>query len=591
MKTDLESLQQSTVISALDRHFANAMTRIADDRRPEVVLAAALVSRQASAGHVCLDIPEVGARGFAVEGAAPVAIPDADAWLEALRASPLVAAPPDVAPLILDARGRLYLQRFWRHQQDLAARLLERAAAVNDIDPDLLFDGLARLFGPASDAAAGVDPQREAAALAVTRRFSVISGGPGTGKTSTVAKILALVIEQALAAGRDAPVITLVAPTGKAAATLGHAIRRALAQLDCDDAIRRAIPESAVTIHRGLGVQRRGDGRFLHDARSPLATDLLLVDEASMVDLALMHRLVDAVPAHARLILLGDEHQLASVEAGAVLGDLCGVGAAAGASGDSPIADCIARLTRSYRYDEQSGIGALARAINEGDATGALEILDSPAFGDVTREDPGSLVALPARLRDEVVEGFRSFLGEPEAEARLEAFSAFRLLATHRRGPGGVEELNRHVETALLRAALIPNVEPPPPGRPVLITRNDYEVELFNGDIGITLPGGRVVFPALDEGAPRRIASSRLPAHESAWAMTVHKSQGSEFEHVCVVLPERVTPLLSRELLYTAITRARRRVTIFASRASISAAIDRRIERASGLRDALWGTG
>lgn len=339
-----------------------------------------------------------------------------------------------------------------------------------------------------------------------------------------------------------------------------------------------------------------------------------------MVDLALMTRLLSAVPDHARVILLGDEHQLASVEAGAVLGDICAVGSPPGYSAafasriacwvdgevevsdgePNAIRDGIVRLTHSYRYDPQSGIGALARAINRGDADSALEILDSPDSPEVLRFDLERSGPAIAMLQRDIVEGYRAFLEEEDPARMLERFSRFRVLSPQRMGPGGVEELNRQIESVLRREELIVESGESYPGRPLMVKTNDYAQDLYNGDIGIVLPQrdgqgdvARVAFDAAghddddDAGNVRRLAHSRLPAHETAFAMTIHKSQGSEFDRVVVVMTDRASEHASRELLYTAVTRARSHVSIYASRDAIAQALGRRIQRASGLGDAL----
>jgi len=647
MNRNLRSLQAAAWISPLDRHFAEGMGRIGGDARPEVLLAAALASRHVGAGHVCLDLAGVAEDLESAGVRIDLVLPPHEEWLELLRHSPLVCVIADEtsasrqpAPLVLDSAGRLYLHRYWRLQENVANDLRSRAAdRINSVDIPLLQAGLDRYFktldpaqhreegggegadrGNSTLAAREPDRQRIAAALSVMQRLSVISGGPGTGKTSTVARILALIVEQALKAGEGAPTLTLVAPTGKAAATLADSIRRVALELDCDARIKDAIPAEAATIHRclGLGAYRSRTPR--HHADNPLATDLVLVDEASMVDLVLMHRLLAAVPAHARLILLGDEHQLASVEAGAILGDICSSEASSGystgfaarlaeATGeaieageeraglqngqDGPaLRDCITRLTRSHRYAEGSGIAALSEAIREGNAEAALEVLDDADFPDVSRMDPGRAGSLSRELRQDIVAGYSEFLRESEPDGQLKALSAFRILTPHRRGPFGVEAMNRLVE-ALLQGEGLDSAETTDHARrPIMVTRNDYELGLFNGDIGVltsSSEGRPQAYFAAVEGDLRSVSPSRLPQHEPVYAMTIYKSQGSEFDRVAVVLPEHASDTLSRELLYTAITRARTAVRIHATHDSVLNAIQHRIDRSSGLGAILRG--
>jgi exodeoxyribonuclease V alpha subunit len=433
----------------------------------------------------------------------------------------------------------------------------------------------------------------------------VISGGPGTGKTSTVVKILALLVEQALARAPAAtvrraaelPRMLLLAPTGKAAARLSEAIKRAKGALQATAEVRAAIPDEASTIHRALGTIGGHAQRFRHHRDAPLAADVIVVDEASMVDLALMARLLEAVPAGARVILLGDKDQLASVEAGAVLGDICGAGLDRSATG--AIAASIALLTRSYRYGADSGIGKLAAAINHAQPERALELLRDPDIRDVSLVDYAPGGALPVELYSAAVAGFRPLLEASDAAAKLRALDRFAVLCAHRRGPHGQLAINRAIEAGLREAGLVPAGSERYAGRPVIVTQNDYQARLFNGEVGVLLrdpqaavdgnAAGRLVaqFTAPDGGL-RSIPAARLPPHESAYALSVHKSQGSEFDEVAVVLPPDASPVLSRELLYTAVTRARERVTVYGSAQIVTLCVERTVRRASGLRDALW---
>jgi exodeoxyribonuclease V alpha subunit len=624
MTVAIGALRSAGVLSPLDEHFARAMARIGDDPREEVMLAAAMASHQVGNGHVCLDLPRLAEVGVLYNDAGePVSEhpwPPLDQWREVLRSSPLVGDGNAVTPFVLDDAGRLYLRRYWEHEARLAAALRERAVQVDaSLDGSWLRTTLDRLFSDSvARHAAEPDWQRMAALLALQRRFCVISGGPGTGKTFTVVKILALLIEQAKHAGARMPQVTLVAPTGKAAARLSESIRKARSTLPCSNTVRDAIPEDAATIHRCLGSIGGSSTEFWHHARNPLVTDVVLVDEASMVDVALMSRLVAAVPPRARLILLGDQDQLASVEAGAVLGDICNTGAprsysqalveqVARLTGDqlprsaeapraTGIWDCIVQLTHSYRYGPQSGIGTLARAINSGDTDTTLEILESGDYGDVARVQPEEGGELSEQLRAAALRGFGSYLQTQELLERLRALEKFRVLCAHRRGPMGVERVNGQVEAALADAGLIRPDSAAYVGRPVLVTRNDYQIELFNGDVGIIVddPERAAGKLALFLGAAetvRRLSPSRLPPHETVFATSIHKSQGSEFDEVAVLLPERISPVVTRELLYTAVTRARHNVTIHAARDVIEHAVTHRIERGSGLRDRLWGVG
>ena len=620
MSDGLDLLRERGVLSELDWHFARAVARLAGEVRPPVRLAAALACRAVGQGQVCLDVPRLFDGGAVVDDeGTPVECPwpPADEWIAALHASPLVAPadrPAALTPLVLDAAGRLYLRRYWNYQTSLASALQVRAAQeVPGVDHERLADGLARLFpSDAREESAGLDWQRVAALIAVLRQLCVIAGGPGTGKTYTVVRLLALLVEQALAAGRRAPRVALLAPTGKAAARLGEAIRGGKTALPCAAAVADAIADDAVTIHRALGAFAGHRTRFRHGPEAPMAADVVLVDEASMVDLALMARLAGALPPHARLILLGDPDQLVSVEAGAVLGEICG-GAAprtysvpfaervatrvgvhlprAAAAAAAGIRDCIVQLTHNYRYRSDSGIGRLARAVNAGDIEEVFAALGGG--GGVTQIDPAPDGTLGPVLEQMVADGFAAYLAADDPLERLHALSRFRVLCAHRRGPFGVESVNARIEACLAADGRVRPETTFYVGRPLLITRNDYQLELFNGDVGIIAadpdqPGARVAVFLAADGAPRRLAPSRLPPHETVFAMTVHKSQGSEFDAVAVLLPEQPSRVVSRELLYTAVTRARAQATICATRAVIAHAVDHPSERASGLRDALW---
>lgn len=625
MTTTLAELVRSGVLSRLDQQLAAALGRHEPGAPPEVLLGAAFASRAIRHGHVCADLNRLDTLPLATaeDGPAAVAIelPAPAPWRAALRASPLCAAAVDERaprPLVLDDAGRLYLYRYARYEQQLAAGIRERANRVLPADGEALRRSLDRLFSPieGEPATAGANRQRLAALMAALRGFAVISGGPGTGKTFTVAKILALLQEQQRAADREPLRIRLLAPTGKAAQRLGESIDRALAadDLDLDDDIRSAIPREAATIHRALGYQPHTPTRFRHDRDRPLAADLVLVDEASMVDVALMAKLVDAVPQAARLLLLGDKDQLASVEAGAILGDIYGDEQAGGFSASfaetvrtstgielpvtggtpqSAVADCRIHLTYSFRYRRGSRLDELARAIRAGEADRAIGILSA---GD----DPW-LHRLDERrgLEPALGTAVRSALGGLGAGAvadQLALLDRYRILCAHRRTRFGVDEVNRFVEEHLAEHGRLAPTGSWYGGQPIMITENDYQLELYNGDVGIVAPDGTsgelaAHFPTRGGAGLRTLPPARLPAHETVFAMTVHKSQGSEFDRVALLLPAQASPILTRELVYTGVTRAKERVDVYGSADVLRQAIDEPIERPSGLAAALWGEG
>jgi exodeoxyribonuclease V alpha subunit len=456
----------------------------------------------------------------------------------------------------------------------------------------------------------------------VLRALAVVTGGPGTGKTTTVLAVLALLVEQALARGEAPPRIALAAPTGKAAARLAESVVSGRARLALPPDVSTHVPAEATTLHRLLGWQPRTPTRFRHDAAHPLPYDVVVVDESSMVDLALMAKLLDAVPSHARLVLLGDRDQLASVEAGTILADVCGDGDVpcsaewsarlatlrasapsssaipASAAPSSAIADCVVRLRVSRRFHDDGGIGALARAINDGDAARALAVLEDDDTGQVVWEpsDGGADRAALAPVRRLALPAYRQSVTLDGPAAALAALDRFRVLAAHRAGTVGVAGLNGAIVEALAREGTLPRDAAGARwwhGQPVMVTENDHALELYNGDVGVVLRDGasglRVWFRASDGGV-RALAPARLPAHETVFAMTVHKSQGSEFDEVVLVLPPRPSPVLTRELLYTGVTRAKSKVTVVGSAEVLRAGIAERVQRASGLREALWGS-
>ncbi|ELY4080080.1 exodeoxyribonuclease V subunit alpha [Cronobacter sakazakii] len=599
-------IQQAVVqklLRPLDAQFA---MMVASDDEPAVMLAAALVSRDAGEGHVCMPLSRLCAAhcfaGRHDEMAQTLfeAAGNPDDWRSLLLASPAVSE--DEAPTPLKLIGeRLYLNRMWRHERAVAAFFRERNHRI-ELEEARLSAVLEALFGPSGDE---TDWQKVAAAVALTRRISVISGGPGTGKTTTVAKLLAAMVQLS---EEKLPRIRLAAPTGKAAARLTESLGAALRRLPLSDAQKNALPEEASTLHRLLGAQP-GSQRLRYHEGNPLHLDVLVVDEASMIDLPMMARLIAALPDHARVIFLGDRDQLASVEAGAVLGDICHyvnhgftaeraaelariTGCHIGGGEPHPagaLRDCLCLLQKSYRFGSDSGIGQLAFAVNRSDHRAARATF-SRGFDDIACKTLAGNDDY-AQMIDETLAGYERFLTlvreRAEPEAILAAFSEFQMLCALREGPFGVAGLNERVEHALAQRRLIRRTPLSRwyEGRPVMISRNDSALGLFNGDIGVALDRGdglRVWFP-MPGGKLKPVVPSRLPDNDTAWAMTVHKSQGSEFDHAALLLPGQFAPVVTRELVYTAITRARRRLSLYADERVLEMAIATRTERRSGL--------
>jgi exodeoxyribonuclease V alpha subunit len=695
----LERWVDAGALRALDLALTRFIADDGDETDPAVLLALALTSERNGHGHVCLDLagalqdprrllahlrddeplnPTVRAE---LSGwLAALTLPD---WTARLAASPAVSArlagasaPPSdeaPAPFVLAgtaAQPLLYLRRYWRYEQQIRDGIEQRLAAPIAVDEPALRDQLDALFAPSATADGPPDWQRIACGLAARHPFFIITGGPGTGKTTTVVRLLAVLQGLATQTRTDPPRIELAAPTGKAAARLTESIRSEAQELPPAVQTRGGIPSQVKTLHRLL--ESVPDSRhFRHHAANPLPADVVVVDEASMVDVEMMAHLMDALRPDARLVLIGDKDQLSSVEAGAVLGDLCQraerghyrpetadwVRHATGHRLPPELTDeaggrldqAIVMLRQSYRFSDAGGIGALAKAVNRDDAAPRAASAQPPAtrpqrvlalFDQEQDQTLGVICRRPIADANDpafaelILAAYRSrasFLGKikdqaPEHDADqhvidgwaaevLQAQKAFQLLTPLRQGPWGVEGLNQHIIDLLKAHALLPHAggaQAPAgaaagapaslsprqwfAGRPVLITRNDYGLDLMNGDIGVTLsvpdrdPSAngrrlRVAFPS-PEGGVRWVLPSRLQHVETVFAMTVHKSQGSEFTHTALVLPETSNPVLTRELVYTAITRARERFTLLdGSEAVLAEALRQRVQRVSGLRD------
>ena len=694
----LDTLHGEGHLVDIDLHFGRLISELDGGRGPELPLAAALASAWTRDGHACLALSEVAGRDWPRTGAGAVRLPALEPWIEALDASPLVARPGDGerCPLVLDRHGRLYLERLRTAEQAVADGLRGLAGDDAGVDPEGLDaasgdrtpesgprpepEGLDAALDRLFPGTAPGDRPRTAARIAVCRRLCVVSGGPGTGKTTTAAAIVALFIELGLAAPAR---IALAAPTGKAAARLQEAVRGQRRALLSRAPALEGFEARATTVHRWLG----------HRAREGSGTDVLILDEGSMVDLTLMARVLRALPDGARLVLLGDASQLASVQPGSVFADLCragagdegvgvgiaragvgngGIGAGrieggAGGTGDegaragsgvegaapgiggtaagadraeagigetvtgagiggtgeagrgsapssrppaaldearppqrSPLASCVVELVRNWRFDEGGGIGRLAAAIVRGDAPAAVAALRDPSDTAVELHplpDAAAFERLALRFADEhFAPALREALAlsEPPAEG-AGPLSSFRVLCAHRIGSFGAERFNRSVERRLRALGLVRTHDAFYPGRPILVTRNDPRTRLSNGDTGVVLcdAAGRaqVWFPELEDadGGPRLVPPARLPPHESFFALTVHRAQGSEYEEVAVAPGSADSRVVTRELLYTAVTRARRRVVVYGAAESVAAAVERPTARSSGLCDALAG--
>ncbi len=467
------------------------------------------------------------------------------------------------------------LARVAEHERTLCDLLLTRAAAeVPVVDAGLLDDALHRLFPPAWR-----NEQQEAAVRAfVGSALTILAGGPGTGKTTTVVRMLAAHIEQELEAGRPAPEILVLAPTGKAAARLSESIAAQRGALEVQPEVLQALPSEASTVHRALKPADDWLVRFRRDRSSPLVADVVVVDEVSMLDLVLFRRLMEAIPAHARVVLIGDPDQLPSVGGGAVLEDLTGL------ASSHAVGRRVARLTESRRFAKGGGIATIAQAVLTADAEAIADLSDDAELtflatdGRDPRHDDASLRTL--------VEAFRPFAEAATPQARLDGLGHARVLCATHKGRRGVQALNEAVEAALAREGLLQPREGLYDGQPIMIQQNDYAVDLYNGDVGVICRGDDGTLRAWFQspsGGLRSLAPGRLPAFDTVFAMTVHKSQGSEFRHVLWMLPDRPLPLLDRGLAYTAITRAREHLTVFGARQMVLHAAMARQRRVSGI--------
>ncbi len=611
---DIKLLDTDGVFSELDRHFAVLMTELSGNWSPELFLASALLSRAASEGHVCLDLADLAGSAFSPDTDTDYffVLPELAKWKNCLESSGVVGRPGDYTPLVLDSTGRLYLYRYWDYENTLAQDLRARATGqLEDEHIPLLKEGLLKLFD--SDLEEETDWQKVAAFTALVKRFCVISGGPGTGKSSLIARILALMV--ANRKGHEIK-IALAAPTGKAAARLQEAVRKGLEFKRVKKFLKDSSVPDASTIHRLLG-SIKGSPYFRHNEENQLPFDTVVIDEASMVDIALLSKLARALSKDSRLILLGDGDQLASVQAGSVLGDLCETGRSHGFSKDfserffrltgqrivarpeenifSGITDCVVQLRKNYRFNADSGISLVSRMVNQGEGESALSLLKEGKHADIGWKElpaPGQLLS---SLRDGVVDGYRKYLKAREPEEAFLMLEEFRILCALRAGPYGVVSINYAVERILREEDLINPSERWYRGRPLMINRNDYNLGLFNGDMGIIMndvgtgQGLRAFFQSPD-GSLRKFLPQRLPEHETVYAVTVHKSQGSEFKRALLLLPDRYSPVLTRELIYTGLTRVREQVEVWGREPVFLESVRRRISRASGLRDALWNS-
>lgn len=571
--SDLLKLLRQHGLSELACQFAAYIDRKEQGMRPVVSMTAAILSEAIAEGHVCLNLHQLPTFCQPLKSVLPDSVAD---WMEILSQAKTVGQPGDYTPLILTEQGLVYLYRYYRDEQDVARLIQQRLQPIDNIDIEQLNADLGRWTSVID----GTDWQKVAVAVALTRQFAVISGGPGTGKTTIVLSMLNSLQQQF----PDLH-IGLAAPTGKAAARL-------------QQSISAQHPYEVKTLHRLLGITEHNDqGRYHAERHLPL--DVLIIDEASMIDISLMAKLMRALSPSARLILLGDSQQLASVESGAVLANLSdeqqGQFSAEFSeqfpeldipvkenSTPSTLLNSFVRLQHSYRFDKDSAIGQLAKQVNEGDVLAALALLN-PSVNDIWSDSDEK------QQQRCFMAGYQRFIEVVESKQSpqqvVQAFDTFRILAALKQGPQSVLSVNRLLMRLLAQRGWRTSL-PFYAGRPIMITQNDYRQRLFNGDTGIILhdDSGQLRACFCFDEEVRWVPINRLPAHETAFAMTVHKSQGSEFDSVSILLPDEISPILNRELLYTAITRAKQQVYILSKEGTLRHTIQTRHQRESGLK-------
>lgn len=632
----LNELQAQGMIRALDKAFAVFIAEGLDDLQSTQYLNIGVLSAYLSVSlgeqHSCIELTQLS------QVFAPVFYFAEQAELiEYLHQCPLVervSLPFNQAklscnkPIVLDGSS-LYLQRYWLYEGELASQILVRASQQKDVDEPGSIQLLQQLFKPGTDNE--LDWQQVAVCLAARQMISFITGGPGTGKTTTVTKLLALLQGLARAQGKVLS-IKLVAPTGKAAARLTESIAAAKLKLPVE--LQQNLPEQCQTIHRLLGAKPFSP-YFKANSAQPLHLDVLVVDEASMVDLPLMSKLFAALPSQAQVILLGDKDQLASVEAGSVLSDICAAvisnQQAAGLNCYSPamqqqlhgclqlnsdnppqsypavskIQDNLVMLQKSHRFSSHSGIGQLAKHINQGALLPSMQLLKGSGLGDVTWLEPKASFAddiNDEQLRSLVINlmpVYRDYFSAIRQSELTKAFSCLarqQVLCAQRNGPWGVVQLNKLIQQELHAQGLISSAQDFYAGRPVILTRNDHNLKLFNGDIGLVMadpnnPSLTKVWFNMADGSLCGFLPNRIPPHDTLYAMTIHKSQGSEFEQVHLCLPlinqQSKGRGLSRELLYTGLTRAKQKFTLYAQPQALQLCLKQQCIRGSGLAQRL----
>ena len=585
---ELLKLKEAKLISDLEVEFARTLLRISPDLSPTVIVVAVICSFHQTNGNVCVFLDRVhqDKRITDLMSLIPSQNTQLGVLQDELRASSVVGSPGEFKPLILE-ENRLYIQRYWKYENELVTWIKERASRESSKLTKEVVETVQEQFR--SNQTEETDWQKVAVYLSILKDFLIISGGPGTGKTFTVRKI----IETIQSAESNQVRIALAAPTGKAAQRLSESFQDG-ASSDLE----------AYTIHKLLGA--RMDGSFAYDKNRKLPYDVVIVDEASMLDIRMWIQLIRALSDHTKLIVLGDKDQLSSVEAGAVLGDICdgaenvfsnslaesltqcGVQVNAKENANGSLNDCIVLLTKSYRFGADSGLKLLSEAINTENPTLAFEILSNPEIKDVQWIEPDK-GTVPSIIKSHCVDVFAKNSALNPIQ-QFEAYSNSQILCAIRKSDFGVERVNREAEEAIKTKAGISRSREWFNGRFVLFTKNDAFLKVQNGETGVFFTQMDSEGKVMVEGnVERQISVSRVQEYQPAYAITVHKSQGSEYENVVLLLPNEHNPIITKELLYTAVTRARQNLLVVGNKALIEQAIMQRISRNSGLATKLWG--
>lgn len=601
----LSMLRTKKVLSASDIFFSSLLCGLCNENSEITASIYALSAQQTGMGHICIDLESEHFRYLLEEtGMKSVKIQEIKKCLDESKA---VGSPNEKLPFVYAGERFVYLKKFWDYQEIINNYV--KSGLIEKPDQDHLRDIIPRYFKKKS---ASYDWQKGAALIAATNRFCLITGGPGTGKTTTAARIIAILTELMEKESKKSPKILLAAPTGKAAARLSSAMSDAMDNLEAIKGKISLNQHQAVTVHRLLGLGYASpEPKF--NKENPFPADIVLIDEASMLDIAMMAKIMDAMPEKAKLIIMGDKDQLSSVEPGAVLADICEAGPPEkfskkiipilGIDGSVPditpvdeqgFFDCVVELDKSYRFSEKSGIGTLAGAIKKNDTQKAIDIIEKKEHKDICWIRPDTKTNLKTIMEEKIMGGINGLFSAKTPEKALDAMDEFRILCAMREGSWGVEGINRLVREILQERKKVPIKGDWYHLRPVMIKSNDYQLGLFNGDTGIVFSETgdennlKVYFKAPETGI-KSFHPARIGAHDTVYATTVHKSQGSEFDRVVLILPEKFTKVLSMELTYTAVTRAKKEFTLIAEEEVFRKAVSGKAIRTSGLCQRLLG--